>query len=240
MIRVARTASPGSPVVVLYHAGASAAVLAAVPSSWGIVSETYPGFQDHYTHLGADAITPMPDVLAAAGASPDAPVVLVGFSEGCQGVRTQLLAGVEPSAVLAVDGIHAQTEAWRTLVLRARRGEAKLTVTHSSIEPGSYPSTTATAAVLESFRGTDDYPLTSVYEDGGLRILGFAGTDAAAHIFQGTVVLPNELARIAEGALPAYRSSFSLAGPILGAASAFAAFALLLALDVFSDKDPFA
>lgn len=202
-----RVLRQGSPVVVVYHLGAAADVdvLAALPGHVGVVNQTYPGFKDHYTHFADDAIAPLAEVLAAAGAAEGSAVALVGFSEGCQGVRTQLRAGVVPIATLAVDGIHTKPEPWRALAERARRSEVALTITHSSINPGTYPSTTQMAAQIlapaAEHPATDDsqgpYPLISAYEDGDFRVFGYAGSDAPAHIFQGRVVLPRELGHLA-------------------------------------------
>jgi hypothetical protein len=133
-------------------------------------------------------------------------LVLVGFSEGCQGVRTQLYAGIVPAGALAVDGIHTRPEVWRSLAERARAREVALTITHSSIQPGTYASTTQMAAQIlapdveepVTMASTDLYPQISQYEDGLFRVAGFAGSDAGAHIYQGRQVLPQELARMRE------------------------------------------
>lgn len=187
----------------VYHLGSAADVdvLAALPGHVGVVNQTYPGFKDHYTHIGDDAIAPIDEVLAAGGADAGSAVALVGFSEGCQGVRTQLLAGVVPVAALAVDGIHTKPEPWRALAERARRSELALTITHSSIQPGTYPSTTQMAAQIlapdSEHPATDDsqgpYPLISAYEDGDLRVFGYA-------------VLPRELAHLAPWLTPGARA----------------------------------
>jgi len=213
-IRVANTGSGGKrPLVIAYHAGGDA--LRAVWPEATIVSQAYPGFADHYTHFGPDAIATIDEVLAAAGMIADdmSALVLVGFSEGCQGVRTQLLAGVVPSAALAVDGIHAQPDPWRAYAERARRGEVALTITHSSIQP-TYASTTQMAATIMApdveqpvAPSGGQYPQISEFQDGLFRVVGYAGTDAGAHVYQGTVVLPAELARIRDANLSMPSSS---------------------------------
>ena len=65
-------------------------------------------------------------------------LVLVGFSEGCQGVRSALLGGVDPSAVLAVDGIHAsnppaesQLAPWQAYCARAKEETRLAYLTHT-------------------------------------------------------------------------------------------------------------
>jgi hypothetical protein len=204
-VHVAQTArSLPAPLVVIYHAGASKSVLEAWPEAT-IVSESHPGFKNWYTHLGADGLASLDEILAQAGLTQAdvSHIVLVGFSEGCQGVRTQMLAGVVPSAVLAVDGIHTRPEAWADVIARARAGEAAATVTHSSIQPGTYKSTTQIAAELIApateqpvENDGQPYPMIGLYQDGLFRVAGFAGADAPAHVYQGNVVLPRELAII--------------------------------------------
>src|SRR5262245_9758126 len=56
--------------------------------------------------------------------------VLVGYSAGCRSVRSLLLEGVHPVAVVTIDGTHAskppaawQLDVWRELAAEARRGE---------------------------------------------------------------------------------------------------------------------
>lgn len=214
-VTVSRVASVSpAPLVVLYHAGASQAVLDAWPEAT-IISETHPGFKNWYTHLGADGLVSVPDLISAAGLREEdvSHIVLVGFSEGTQGIRTQMLAGVQPDAVLAVDGIHTKPELWADIIRRARAMEAAATVTHSSIQPGTYKSTTQIAAELvapdveqpvdvSSDLSLDDtslpYKMTSYFQDGYFRVVGYSGSDAPAHQFQGQRVLPAELAIIRE------------------------------------------
>lgn len=229
-VTVSRVASDlPAPLVVLYHAGASQAVLDAWPEAT-IISETHPGFKNWYTHIGEDGLVSIPDLISAAGLSESdvSHIVLVGFSEGTQGVRTQMLAGVRPSAVLAVDGIHTKPEVWADIIARARTMNAAATVTHSSIQPGTYKSTTQIAAELvfpdveQAVDPSDNglpYQMTSYYQDGYFRVVGYSGSDAQAHVFQGQRVLPAELAIIRDelsGVAPSQVSSSSSSLLLLG------------------------
>jgi hypothetical protein len=194
------------PVVVLYHTPISQAVRDAFPEAM-MISERHPGFKDFYTHVDeATGILPLGELLKRAmadgGLSDVGPVFLVGFSEGTQGVRTQLENGNVVAGAIAVDGIYTRPEAWTEIEERARAKDAFFSVTHSSMEPGTYKSTTQIAAELiapekespVSDPGSGEYPMLGLYEDGFFRVVGYGGKDAAAHQFQAAAALPRELA----------------------------------------------
>jgi len=114
----ARGSGDVRPLVVVYHGGSASQVSrrATVVN----IGSADPGF-----YRTASRLNPLlNDIIAEMAARVDAvaffPIVLVGFSAGCQGVRRQLLARQYPTATVCVDGIHAsippansQIEPWR-------------------------------------------------------------------------------------------------------------------------------
>ena len=151
------------------------------------------------------------DVHAAqkAGGSPDAGVVLCGFSAGCQGVRAHLWHGLDPVAVVALDGTAGawptprpdQVDVWRTLADEARRRErvAVLTCTQqrytqrlTAAQGGPFAATSTILAraldmpELGTTKPAADYlaayPGEPVVErhDGGLHVYQYPGTDCDA------------------------------------------------------------
>jgi hypothetical protein len=151
-------------------------------------------------------------VHAALGGAP-ATLELSAFSAGHGAVRAILreprhFARVD--GVLLLDGLHAGYDPPRTVlaeggrlrtdqlesILRfaeaATRGEKRLLITHSTIFPGTFASTTETADHLLAELGLRRTPvlewgpmgmqLLSRTEAGGLRVLGFAGNSAPDHI----------------------------------------------------------
>ena len=109
------------PLVVAYHVianlrphvSADTAILSYVGKPF---SQSYAAFTGASPDLDAIATR----YAAELGAEAFWPILLLGFSEGCQGIRTQLRAGFSPSAILAIDGIHSnlppapwQLEVWR-------------------------------------------------------------------------------------------------------------------------------
>jgi len=149
----------------------------------------------------------------------NAPVVLVGYSAGCQAVRAHLVAGVDAAAVVTIDGTHAskppaawQLDVWRTLAANARRG-ARLWVTTCCLQryvealPQPYLATStvlskvlgeqALATLPTSSLALDAYPGPRVWElhDHDLHVLAYGArnTDRAAHAAQQQIVLPEVL-----------------------------------------------
>lgn len=163
------------PLVVLYHATAEAdhLVRAALAPRACLVNETLAPFSGNYRSIGSGRITSLRDGVvklnAELGAEGFWPIVLVGFSEGCQGIRTQLRARAVVTATLAVDGIHAtkppatevQIDTWRNWFAQcgARFGASGLNApvdvtaplawcTCSQIDPGSYFSVKRTLEMI--------------------------------------------------------------------------------------------
>lgn len=122
--------------------------------------------------IGADV--PGWTVLLASGDSDQPPpdvrgrVALVGYSAGCQGVRSALLRALAaPCAVVTIDGTHsslppaaAHVDCWQRLAARARRGDALWLATclaaHTyveSIPTGHAGRAAATVTVLEAATG---------------------------------------------------------------------------------------
>lgn len=182
-----------------------------------ILNETLPAFRRSYETIGPGHLTALWPLLPGSGASPPLGtfvirnLILVGFSEGCQGPRTQLLAGVKPSGIVAIDGIHAskppapsQINPWQDYLTQARESHAVFSHTFTAIKPEGYLSTTETAAIVWQLTGSEAW---SADEAGGVACVqleqGFAwlqrfpGSNAPAHIEQARKVLPARLAFVA-------------------------------------------
>ena len=125
---------------------------------------------------------------------------LVGFSAGCQGVRTQLYRGVRPDVVLAADGIHlpktetpAKEAPWRDLAARARAGSCRFSVSVSQVAAVNFLDTRTSAAKLF---GTSPSPpagppsAPAVTRQGGFAFYAATGSDGEAHMAQLREVLP--------------------------------------------------
>lgn len=125
---------------------------------------------------------------------------LVGFSAGCQGVRTQLYRGVAPDVVLAADGIHLpknetpeKERPWRDLVARARAGRCQFSVSVSQVAAVNFLDTRTSASKLF---GTSPSPpagppsAPAVSRQGGFSFYAATGSDGEAHMAQLREVLP--------------------------------------------------
>lgn len=158
-------------------------------------------------------------------------VATLGFSESCSGARALLASGDgnRIDAAIAIDGIHAAYTAdkqpyephirpWVALGQKAYENEALCVITHSSIKPPTFASTTETAdAIWTALTGTPgaavypsmpdlsygshsvsgiSYPSPDLQPPkrlNGLFILGFNNRDpngTADHIYQAKYVLP--------------------------------------------------
>lgn len=100
---------------------------------------------------------PLCNILHQAGIDRPLRVALVGFSETCSGVWRLLATadGANFDTVYACDGIHMGVPWYVAYGALANRGDARyapgqrnLIVTHSSIKPPGYASTTETAAEI--------------------------------------------------------------------------------------------
>jgi hypothetical protein len=134
------------------------------------------------------------------------------WSAGTQAIEK--LLGQEPEgidAIVIMDGLHG---AWKLFapreqkttsldprfveheiayMKRAQKGELLFVLTHSRINPGTYPSTYATAdSILEQLSlvrkqvdpGSDPYGQTSTVDEKGLHVWGYKGNDVKAHCMQ--------------------------------------------------------
>jgi hypothetical protein len=146
-----------------------------------------------------DAIRRMVDL-------PAAEVALIGYSAGCQSVRTFLRNGVRPRAVLTIDGTAAnwpkpldwQIDVWRQLAEEARRGDRMWVATctqqtyteHLQKERDGHDPFMATVHVLERVLDLPLPPGLEVHE-GDLHVISYdsARMDGEAHIRQQSVVM---------------------------------------------------
>jgi hypothetical protein len=193
-----------TPVVVLLHVGKSVAGAYAIGDapvrsfSLGALSAAY----DEKTGLAARYPT-LPAFLAAEVPewSPGRPVVLVAFSAGCWAPRAWMRDPASrraTGALVLLDGLHSALDAggcrrdvvdgiiqygWSCV---AEPNDHMLVVTHSSIVPPGYASTTACANALR-------FELPS---SPAVRVMGFPGSDAAAHNQQQREVGPAVMQRI--------------------------------------------
>lgn len=147
---------------------------------------------------------------------------LVGFSAGCQGVRAHLWKGIEPPAVVVLDGTsaawpkpdQAQLDVWSQQAAMAQRSQKTVVMTctlqrYTERLPKPFA---ATSTVISRALGWDAlaslrplamapavYPGAPLLElhDGDLHALAYGGTDcdARAHAAQLVTVLPDVLAR---------------------------------------------
>lgn len=135
-------------------------------------------------------------------------VVLIGWSAGVQSLRSILLRGYEPAAVVALDGTAAnfptpaawQIGTWRHLILDALGGKccAVLTCTNQLYTETIPSPFMATRHVLERASGEDLSPPAGGVrrvEKVGLRLWSYASKtiDGAAHVEQVVKVLPEAL-----------------------------------------------
>jgi hypothetical protein len=120
-------------------------------------------------------------------------VVAVGFSAGCQALRSLLLEGEQPDAIVAIDGIHSsspphawQLDPWRAYADEARAERRVMLATHTQIEPPTFRSTGATVADVTGFPRQQQ----GRQRDGWLIVDAYQGRDAKAHQLQAQEVLP--------------------------------------------------
>jgi hypothetical protein len=147
--------------------------------------------------------------------------VLIGYSAGCQAVRSHLRGGIKPVAVVTIDGTHAslpplawQVDVWSNLAEQARKGKVLWVATclaaHRYVERLPQGRYSATSTVLAAALGLPllatakpspaplpSYPGPTVFEvsEGDLHLLAYGSqdTDKAAHAAQQQVVLPHVL-----------------------------------------------
>jgi hypothetical protein len=180
----------GSPrdLVVIAHGGTPPTVLQYTPRAC-VVGVNYPPFKGNYKLGGM--LPPLADLVRGAlGSAPLGNLILVGFSEGCQAVRSWLAAGEVPSAVLVIDGAHAsappdlktQIQPWRDYFDRARWRKAHAIVTATRIPTTNY---LPTAVVLPLITGFPPAPKMPAAVSGFAPVaLALMGLSSAASIEQ--------------------------------------------------------
>lgn len=202
-------------VLVLFHLTAELdqTIKGAVGPNVTIVNATGAPFSGYYA-----AIKDINSIFSAAGLLPihdESTLVLAGFSEGCQAVRSLLRAGLRPRAVVAADGTHAgwpvdegSVIPWRDAFERAAVEDSPyiFAASHSGLTyvERLKPPQNAYASTLSVLRKVTGWDLT-IPDDGGTHIStagnaaiwSCAGADAPAHIRQGREVLPDMLEWVA-------------------------------------------
>ena len=192
---------PGSgsvrDIVLCWH-GNFAPLAAVLPTSTAVVSQQL-GSMGAYAE--DSQVASVEEMQAAVGQDfTVGRLWLVGFSAGCQGVRTQLYRGVKPDVVLAADGIHLpktpnpeKERPWLELYRRARSGGCRFSVSVSQVEAYEFLSTRASAAKLFGVSssppaGPPDAPV--VLREGGFAFYAATGSGGEDHMAQLREVLP--------------------------------------------------
>ncbi len=190
------------------------------------------GFAHNYDQFGEGHLTPLPLAILALGnlcgmnLSPSR-VILGGWSEGCQGVRTQLNAGENPDAVCLADGTHSELSfppervaSFRAYANAAKGGSGAFLASCSAIVPGTYASTRATLEKITGFAITQAGPVTDPveYRQGQCVVYACTGQTAADHIDQGQILLPRMLGEAFSGNFARARGNGGVLGLLLGAA----------------------
>lgn len=141
---------PRRVVTVLYHLTEvlDSRVKEALGPSPIVLNVTLPPGGGYRQVQPGGGVAPVAELVAwmrkrVAGDFTVGPVVLIGFSEGCQAVRAQLAAGFSPSAIVLIDGTHGswptrtafELEHYRAYFQRAARGDvdALFIATHSAL-----------------------------------------------------------------------------------------------------------
>lgn len=174
------------------------------------------------------------------GGDPITGYSLVGYSMGCERVRTLMRAGALPEAVIAIDGTHAsfppvpwQIEIWRDIASDARKGKLLFVATHTfqtytehlKIDP--YTATVSVLRMATGFALTGGGPIDAPGEtqDGDLFVYSYssASIDKHAHELQQQVALPWVLHRHLEPLIDGSRVTIPPPPPTLETGAALAA-----------------
>lgn len=146
-------------------------------------------------------------------------VILVGFSRGCQAIRTYAIEGYLADGNVLCDGVMgpiplggSNFDAWRRLFDNAKGGGPPVAASHSCIQTAPVASSTHTT--LSALAGvnlpcSDTTGASVEYVDGNLTILSGGGGDAAAHIWQANNALPALLQRVLSQAVPGTGASYA-------------------------------
>ncbi len=196
-------------LAVVYHLNAKADddLRAAFGPDACIVNDTVPQAEiGTYASIGPSGIASLADVLASAQAGTGegfevARTILVGYSAGYLGVRTQLQAGEDPDAIVIADGIQAprpgnvaspELAPWIAYADRARAGDRVFVASHTMQGPTNLLSTWEALQLITGFPLLQTGTLSSpaITSDGKLVVFSYMGND---HQAQGYVVLPKLL-----------------------------------------------
>ena len=199
------------PLVVIFHAASEvdARVRLATGPTACIVNYTTTPMKQMYSEVGKNGLPDYRDIVNEFGPKVGTarfwPVVLVGFSEGCQAVRAMILHDMQIKStgidgVVAIDGVHSQkpipaqySDGWARQIGSWQRwlgfgqwGEDKARAsvfTHSEIVPPTYSSVRATLETVFSMEfGKGSGPdAPAVHRQGNVEVWSFPGNDAAAH-----------------------------------------------------------
>lgn len=200
----------GRDFVVIYHL--TSQLDQVIKDAFGpapcIVNVTEEAGKSKYSAVGVGKLRTVDQLMLDAHVTRGGRVVLIGFSEGCAGVRAQLKAGVYPDAVVAIDGTHStlpvnpvDVSVWARPFEGARLGTGVFVGTHSGltyVETLKAPHVpyACTHHVLELVTGWT-LPLPRgedvVRSEGNAHIISNGDgwdIDPKAHIRQATEVLP--------------------------------------------------
>lgn len=206
MIRVVQAGdvSQVRNVVLIYHADPQAIgslVAKACPGAV-VATQVFEPFKLKYTPQNLPALAAELAEIQnqIGGAWQIGSLILCGFSEGCQGVRTQVSRGNVPSAIVCADGLHAaiplseaQIAPLKAYCALARARERVAYLSHTQIDTTGYlPTKTVTPAVAaftpaaQTFSDGD----ATITREGDLWMFAYPGKDAPAHVRQAKEVLP--------------------------------------------------
>lgn len=196
-------------VVVLFHLTAAydSKIREALGPDVAIVNLTLPSGQKRYSEHSLLSMGALAEAASNVHGRPCDIAALVGFSEGCQALRTYLLRDEAPAALIACDGTHgswpARLEAreltpWRKRFEAALNGDGLFVASHSgltyveALKPSPYASTwrvlrEVSGWPLEVPKGS---PRPIVHTEGTATIYS---TDAPDHIAQARDILPRML-----------------------------------------------
>ena len=168
------------PLVIVYHADSSMdqRMRVACGSYPTILNYTATPMKKNYYRIGLNGLQSLRDIydtwLSEVGAVAFSPIIVAGFSEGCQAVRAHLYeamlhGGMEPDGTVCVDGVHTTKPVpvqpdkyvagdgsgwdvgiqpwhfWLGTRLKWGGDDTRSAIfTHSEIDPGTYSSVRAT------------------------------------------------------------------------------------------------
>lgn len=215
--------SNSQTIVLAYHDGDPTGLKKAAGPDVGIILRNYSPFKGNYSKATLPTIAQeIALITKGKGKITTYKVILVGFSEGCIGIRTQLLRAQVYNyiprnvvGILALDGIHAskmgnsstvnmkiwdnQLLPWSTVAKASTNRFFKMTASYTDIIPkGNYMSTKEAAGYWVPDARFVHYDTASNKQEtdsvaGYFRLIHWNGSTAPAHVAQLKKVLPREL-----------------------------------------------